>query len=460
MASVKLDDGILRALAQGLIEDPDKHLGHLQGWPIVYVFESGWKGDKEFDFGRVSMKSHLAAVALQGKLKEGEEVTCDNTEKCFLIEINEDYWKLLDQVDKEGAADIREQCMYGLLCGCQVDEKGNPSTGKPDIRLFTEEISVYGEAHRNVQAIMKRVKGRQAGTEGGLPFNDILLSPTEKARAQWIADGIKNPAKTRDIDGTAPGLLELASGELMLPTYWGSARIDNLAKDSAFFHAVRVSPETPEEAAGPAPELAFDKRFPVEGMRLKFSLTTDDEEKREQNRFETMRVREVGYRLLLPEVKVEQSAIPLDDQPEATTPSAEHPVSVGQEVILDTCPLRVGTSTLDSVLNGTALDKNGKGGTVFSWGGSHYVATGLNKKGQAAEALRVVIEDVWKKTNDELPFSFSSDHPDKCGMRVIDTEQEPWVIVSNCRYQVIDAMAPRHESEGAPVPVEDLEPVG
>lgn len=213
MSIVKLDYATLGELARELISDPGKHLSHLQGVSIVPVFVSGWKGDKEFQFGRVSMKSHLAAAALQGMLREGEEVECDNTEKCFLVEVNLDLWRMISSPDSgfkpEETEARKRQGMYHLLLHCQVHPETQAlMTSQPDTRLFSEEVSVWGEDSLSLKAIMTRLKNRPA--QDSL-LQSLYLTGQEWIRAQAVA-GVEKPKRNlrlgvgKDVLRVAPEL--------------------------------------------------------------------------------------------------------------------------------------------------------------------------------------------------------------------------------------------------------------
>lgn len=290
MASVMLVNQEIGPLANELIRDPSKHLGHLVGCNLIYVLEDGWKGEKEFDFGRVSMKSHLAAVALDGRLREGEEVSCDNTEKLFLIEINKTLWQAMGQ--EPDADEMRSMSLYHLLCGCIVDDRGNLKVTQPDVRLFTEEIHVWGEKHPRIQALLRRLK---SGSEGMGLLEDICLSAPEWHRAQAVADTLENPGRNA-VSGRCEGLLEMEGGHAYLPLYW---EVQNLGagQRQRFYRAVAVHPQTfQEEAPGQEPELPFDKRFPTAGMLV---LVGEDKE--------PYRVDPGHYRLLGPVEQVPQT---------------------------------------------------------------------------------------------------------------------------------------------------------
>lgn len=453
MAHVKLSNLVLGQLGRDLISDPNKHLGHLSGWPIVYVFESGWKGDKETLFGRVSMKSHLQAVALRGLLVEGEAVTCDNTEKCFLIEVNEDFWHLIK--DEPDVDLLREQQLYHLLCACVVDDKGNPSCVKPDVRLFTEEISVYGETNRSIEMLLKRLKGRRpTGADGSeLPFNDIDLDAKQWKRAGWISDRLVNP-KGRWLEGTAPGLLELPTGEKLIPTMADMVRRPGAEKPERYMRALLVSEETEEEKTQ-APELPFDSRWPSVGMRLRYKAVDGKRDVDEDtDAFPLVRVREVDYRLFAPaELQPTQATIfehGADDtavevkaqdgdqaesvgiaagQPEpkleATSPN---PLEIGE------VDLRVTPKLFETAIASKELTMAGVGGTIFRHGGSHFVVWKSNESERMAHALRVKVADTYKgEIRDYSAYGESF-----IGMRVFDTEELPWVIVSDNIYKLVD----------------------
>lgn len=296
MSIVRLDYSILGALARDLISDPGKHLTHLQGVSIVPVFVSGWKGDKEFQFGRVSMKSHLAAVALQGMLREGEEIECDNSEKCFLIEVNLDLWRAISNPDsgfkpEEAEARMR-QGMYHLLLHCNVHPDTQAlMTSQPDTRIFSEEVSVWGEDSLSLKAIMTRLKNRPA--EDSL-LQSLYLTPGEWTRAQAV-EGVEPPKRN----------FRLGKGKDVLCVGGEAFLIFGTKTDEGgrFREAVRVAPW---EEVHALPELPFDTRFTVPGMQVEtLGVSWDDPEGQDveptPGRWVIV---ETGYRLLEPEYGV------------------------------------------------------------------------------------------------------------------------------------------------------------
>jgi len=299
MASVKLAYGILAPLALSLIKDPAMHLGHLQGVSLVFVMESGWKGDKEFLFGRVSLKSHLTAVALQGLLREGETIECDNTEKCFLVEVNEDLWNAISNPDSgykpEEAEAKRLQGMYHLLLHCQVHPETQVlMTAKPDTRLFSEEISVWGEDGLTLRAVMSRLKNRPTG-------NDLLLSlyltPNEWTRAQAIG-GVDHPKKNFKV---GKGRDILVIGEKPSEEAFLVLDTDPQCDEGGRFrHAVRV--KAWEQVHG-QPELPYDTRFVVPGMQVETEGVSWDDAQGQDVEPTGGRwvIAHTGYRLLEPE---------------------------------------------------------------------------------------------------------------------------------------------------------------
>lgn len=315
MASVTLASAEISRYAHNLIDDPSKHLGHLSGYRLIFVKESGWKGKLEYRFGRVSMKSHLQAVALDGRLKDGVEVTCDNSEKLFLFEINQTIWNALAS-DPDGER-LREQHLYHLMLHCLVDDNGLPKTQEPDIRLFTEEIHVWGDSLPRIQALLKRLKAQQSGAGAGL-FADIQLDAKQAKTAQHVADRVSNP-KRGFVDGTVPEFVTVGEGDAVehyLPTQWD---VENLGAGvrQRFYHAVKVSLEAEDE---PAPELPFDKRFVVPGMRVS-QITWEGSGKDLRSVTTVFRVREAGFRLLLPIDRDPVLDIPTEAPP-AEEPSA------------------------------------------------------------------------------------------------------------------------------------------
>jgi len=306
MATVRLDHTTLGALAYDLIKDPGLHLGHLQGVPMVFVFETGWKGEKEFLFGRVSMKSHLAAVALRGLLREGEAIECDNSEKCFLIEVNHELWIAISNPDSgykpEEAESKRRQGMYHLLLHCNIHPETQAlMTSKPDTQLFSEEISVWGEDCIPLKAVLSRLKNRPS--EAGL-LQSLYLTPHEWTRAVAVA-GIERPkrgykiGKGKDIlvvgGGVAPGatISEHASVFALL----GEFQSDTSGR---FFQASRLKAW---ESVHGQPELPYDARFVVPGMQVETEGVAWDDEKGEDVEPTGGRwvIVETGYRLLEPE---------------------------------------------------------------------------------------------------------------------------------------------------------------
>lgn len=477
MSHVKLANLALGQIGRDLIADPGKHLGHLSGWPIVYVFEGGWKGDKETLFGRVSMKSHLAAVALRGLLVEGEEVTCDNTEKCFLIEVNEDFWNIIkDEADVDL---LREQQMYHLLCACVVDDKGNPSCAKPDIKLFTEEVAVYGETNRSIEMLLKRLKERRpTGADGSeLPFNDVELDAEQWKRAGWIADRLVNP-KGRWLEGTAPGVLTLSSGETLIPTMADMVRRPGAEKPERYLRALLVSEETEEEKTQ-APELPFDSRWPSAGMRLRFKPVDtnakkgEDEDHEEKDFFPLVRVREVDFRCFAPaelqpkqttifeqgvedttvEVKAEGGDLAVDvaiatGQPE---PKLEVTLSMGEKATtftdsdldltnLGEMPLRVTPRLFETALMASDLSSSGEGGEILHHGGSRYVVWKVDAESLAVNALRVKPYDAAMETKEFNAYGASF-----IGMRILNREMMPWVIVADTVYNLVNPEEPAEE---------------
>lgn len=315
-STVRLDQTTLGTLALELIKDPGMHLGHLAGVPLVFVFETGWKGDKEFLFGRVSMKSHLTAVALRGMLREGEPIECDNSEKCFLIEVNHELWIAISNPDSgykpEEAEARRRQGMYHLLLHCNIHPETQAlMTSKPDTALFAEEISVWGEDCIPLKAVMARLKNRP--TENNL-LQSLYLTPQEWIRAQAVS-GIDRPkrgfklGKGKDIlvigGGVRPGAgQDLHTAFLVL----GDFKCD---EGGRYFPAVRIKAW---ESVHGQPELPYDTRFVVPGMQVETEGLAWDDAKGEDVDPESGRwiVAETGYRLLEPEygVKVEDTETP------------------------------------------------------------------------------------------------------------------------------------------------------
>lgn len=136
----------LRELADELINEEDKHLGHLKGKRKYFLFADAFKGKKALDYGKAEKPSGLPALLLGSGLPDYwmDLTGCD----CFLVTINHSLWQLL-KTERE-----KRQVLYHYLLRCSTDEEGRLEIRSVDFGMFSEEVRVWGEDLPNVRRLL------------------------------------------------------------------------------------------------------------------------------------------------------------------------------------------------------------------------------------------------------------------------------------------------------------------
>lgn len=154
--------GELRLMADAMISDASLHLGHLKGQWKHFYFSNDFSGKKAWDGGRVVLARGLFALGLMGRLRgengysrEGEAIELDFT--VLVFEVNQSVWRALGRdADLEKAENLKRQLLYRLFCSIDVDDNGKISVAsKPDINIYSQELSVFGDQHVELQKIQR-----------------------------------------------------------------------------------------------------------------------------------------------------------------------------------------------------------------------------------------------------------------------------------------------------------------
>lgn len=153
-----------RECFQSLLDSGAEGIAHLKTEPIVFLFVCGWKGAKQYQWGKAQRLTGLTALAMRGAIPDNAyEAANPQDFEAWMITLNHDLWERI-ATDEE-----KEQVVYHYLLQCGQDEERIPQLVEPDIIAFKAEVARYGHC---LPAAQRFIEALSATAQEVLPFEE------------------------------------------------------------------------------------------------------------------------------------------------------------------------------------------------------------------------------------------------------------------------------------------------